>query len=72
MVAGATQKAKKSKKQRKVGRNAEYCARYVLTKRREHNKIVKVRRHLVKFPDDMVAVAAISACKDRISGIVSR
>ena len=49
------EQAKKSKKNRKTGRNAVYCKFYAQTHRRERNKIVKLKKHLKAFPDDKCA-----------------
>ena len=68
MATATPQKAKKSKKQRKVGRNAAACLRYKNSHRREHNKARRLARHLKRFPGDTVAVAAIDACKAIIGG----
>ena len=37
---------------RKKGRNLAKCAWYKNTKRRERNKIRKIRKHFRKFPQD--------------------
>jgi hypothetical protein len=57
------QKAKKTKKQRKYGRNAAYCLTYKNTNRREKNKIKKLVKHLVKFANDDCAKNAIKNAK---------
>lgn len=61
-------KAKKSRKQRKVGRNAKYCLVYKLSHRREHNKLKRLKRHLVKFPGDKCAEASVELCMSVIRG----
>ncbi len=66
--APVKKKAKKSKKQRKVGRNANYCAFYKLSHRREHNKVKRLKKHLVKCPGDKCAEAAIERCNALIRG----
>lgn len=63
MVVTAPQKAKKTKKQRKFGRNAIYCAHYLRTHIREKNKIKRLKKHLVRFPDDKCAINAMDLCK---------
>jgi hypothetical protein len=68
-MTGATQQAKKSKKQRKVGRNATYCNFYRLTNRREKNKVKKINRHLKKHSGDKVAKDAVVRLKNVIAGI---
>lgn len=50
--------AKKSKKQRKVGRNAASCARYKNEHRREKNKLRRLTKHLALFPNDHCATGA--------------
>lgn len=61
-------KAKKSKKLRKVGRNAAYCLQYRNLNRREKNKLLGLRKHLIRFPLDGVAKIAVDRCKAIISG----
>jgi hypothetical protein len=61
-------KAKKTKKQRKWGRNAAYCLAYKNSNRREHNKVKRLKKHLVRFPDDLVATVAIENCMKVIRG----
>ena len=68
MATTAPQKAKRSKKQRKVGRNAVACLRYKNTHRREHNKARRLARHLARFPSDAIATAALTACKAVVRG----
>ena len=63
------QKAKKSKKQRKHGRSKDYCKVYALTHRRERNKIARLRKHLVRFPDDTCARAAVDRAKSTVGGV---
>jgi hypothetical protein len=58
----ATKKAKKTKKQRKYGRNAASCQAYAASNRRERNKAVRLKKHLAQFPGDKVAVAAKDRC----------
>lgn len=67
-MANAPQKAKKTKKQRKYGRNAAYCLRYRSSNRRERNKLKRLSKHLVRFPDDVTALAAVERCKLLIRG----
>lgn len=61
-------KAKRSKKMRKVGRNAAYCLRYKNSNRREQNKARRLRKHLVRFPNDACAVKAVENCLRVIRG----
>ncbi len=57
------EKAKKTKKQRKYGRNAKYCEVYARTHRREKNKMRKLKKHLIRFPMDKTAAKALETCK---------
>jgi hypothetical protein len=61
-------KAKKGKKQRKVGRNTSYCGAYAASHRRERNKLVRLARHLKRFPGDGVATKAVELCKAIVRG----
>jgi hypothetical protein len=54
---------KKSKKQRKVGRNAAFCLRYRNSRQLERNKLKKLLKHLKHFPADNCAVQAAKLCK---------
>lgn len=56
-------KAKQSKKQRKVGRNANSCLAYKNSNRRERNKLIRLKKHLSRLPDDRCAIAAVDRCK---------
>ena len=62
-MAGLIHKAKKTKKQRKFGRNANFCLVYKNTNRREKNKIKKLVKHLTKFANDNCAKVALGNCK---------
>lgn len=61
-------KAKKSKKQRKVGRNSAYCLRYKNSHRREQNKARRLKKHLERFPNDLCAKKAVENCVKVIRG----
>jgi transposase len=61
-------KAKSSKKQRKWGRNAVYCAFYRNTNRRDKNKAKRLSKHLIRFPADLVAVEALKLARVCIRG----
>jgi hypothetical protein len=56
-------KAKKSKKLRKVGRNANYCLAYKNSNRREKNKIKKLLKHLSRFGNDNCAKVSLGNTK---------
>lgn len=62
------EKAKGTKKGRKIGRNAAWCKRYALSHRREHNKIRRLKKRLTKFPNDKSAIAAMDLCRSLIRG----
>lgn len=55
--------AKSTKKNRKVGRNANYCLRYRNSGRQERNKLVRIKKHLMRFPADTCATKAMEALK---------
>lgn len=57
-----------SKKSRKAGRNAAACKAYRDSNRRERNKIVKLKKHLTRFPGDAGARDAIKRCEAAIRG----
>jgi hypothetical protein len=61
-------KASGSNKMRKVGRNALFCQNYKNRNQRERNKLVKVKKHLVRFVNDLVAVATVDRLKTAIRG----
>jgi hypothetical protein len=46
---------KKGKKNRKFGRNSNFCLRYRNEDRRAKNKARRVRKHVAKFPNDKQA-----------------
>jgi hypothetical protein len=56
------------KRKDKIGRNKFDCLAYKNSTRREKNKLVKLEKHLKKFPEDASAKAAIEACKKAIRG----
>jgi hypothetical protein len=56
-------KAKKTKKNRKHGRNAAFCLAYKNSNRREKNKVKKLTRHLVAFANDRCAVHCLANLK---------
>lgn len=55
--------AKKTKKQRKFGRNASYCLFYKTTRRREKNQLIRLKKRVAVHPNDRVALAALANCK---------
>lgn len=61
-------KPKKGKKNRKHGRNAPDCKIYKAVHRREKNKAEKLRKHLVRYPDDQTAKDALKVCLQQIGG----
>lgn len=65
-MATEIHKAKKTKKQRKYGRNANFCLRYRNSNKRERNKVIKLKKHLGNFPNDAVAQSALKVCYQAI------
>lgn len=61
-------KAKQSKKQRKWGRNALSCASYQNANRRERNKLLRLGKHLKRFPSDKVAIEAQTFARTAVRG----
>lgn len=59
---------KQGKKNRKHGRNANRCKAYALSKRREHNKVIRLKKRIARHPNDKVAQVALVAAKAAISG----
>ncbi|MCG8434410.1 MAG: hypothetical protein MJA83_10300 [Gammaproteobacteria bacterium] len=43
----------------KIGRNKVFCQRYLMERRREKNKIRKLKRHLKCYPNDAQAENAL-------------
>ena len=68
-ATNAPKKAKKSKKQRKMGRNTVFCKIYALSHRREHNAVKRLRKHLNRFPGDNCAKRALDDCKAVIRAV---
>lgn len=60
-----------SKKSKKYGRNAVWCKVYRLTNRREKNKIKKLQKRLLRFPEDASALTAMERCKATIRGVAT-
>lgn len=50
---------KKSGGLRKIGRNKDWCKAYRSRGQRLKNKVVKIRRHLKKHPNDRIAYKAL-------------
>lgn len=59
---------KQKKKNRKIGRNANACKAYALSKRSEHNQLIRLKKRVTRHPNDKVAQAALVRCKIAISG----
>lgn len=62
-MAGAPHRAKKTKKNRKHGRNAHFCLQYRNRNREKLNKVIKLKKHLVRFPNDACAKVAMEVAK---------
>ena len=63
---------KAGKGSRKKGRNLKSCQAYRLARRREHNKIARLKKHLGRFPGDACAEAAVEKAKKDIRTPLSR
>ena len=59
-MTDAPQKAKKTKKGRKVGRAANFCTRYKNEHRREKNKLRRALKRQKQHPNDSCLAAAIA------------
>ena len=57
------EKAKKTGKGRKIGRNKRWCESYKLRHQREANKTVRLHKHLRRLPNDTVAARALGRCQ---------
>lgn len=57
----AGEKAKGGRKNRKYGRNVDFCKKYALEGRRAKNKRKKINRHLKKHEGDTQAREALKA-----------
>ena len=57
------EKAKKTGKGRKIGRNKRWCEAYALRRQREKNKAVRLHKHLAWLPNDAVAAQALVRCR---------
>lgn len=55
-------------KSKKAGRCKLVCRAYAAFNRRERNKVVKLNRHLKRFPDDNCAKVAADRAKVSIRG----
>ena len=53
------QKAKGGKKNRKVGRKKIWCQSYRARHQREHNKAIRLKKHIAKWPADACATEAL-------------
>lgn len=62
-------RAAKSKKGRKINRNRVWCAVYKASGRRERNKVKRVRKHLVRHPNDLVAKRCVENGGRRVGGL---
>ena len=55
-------------KSSKAGRNSAGCKAYKGSNRREHNKVRRLKKHLKRFPDDIIASEAVDLCMIKIRG----
>lgn len=67
-------KAKGGKKQRKFGRNSDYCKTYAMAGVEEKNRKRKMRFHLRRNPGDLQAVNRFEQTFGKVAdiGLVSR
>lgn len=65
-MAQAKQQTKQQS--RKCLRNRAFCLGYKNRNQRERNKVIRLNRHLKKFPTDRVAIRAVELCKTAIRG----
>jgi hypothetical protein len=63
MTKGLGGKAKRTKKQRKYGRNAKYCTWYAATHQREKNRLKRLLKHIKRHVADLCALQAVQVCK---------
>ena len=63
MATGTPHRAKKTKKNRKHGRNSVFCLYYKNSNRREKNKVKKLTKHLARFVNDNCAKVALGNTK---------
>lgn len=59
MAEGTRKKPKGGRKNRKWGRNKDWCKAYAARGQREKNKVVRLRKHLKSNPNDPVARALV-------------
>jgi hypothetical protein len=64
--------AKQSKQSKKAGRNIIDCKIYKDSNRREHNKLARLRKHLAKVPEDVIALEAVKKCQIAIRGFADK
>jgi hypothetical protein len=53
-------KKKPGRKGRKIGRNEKSCRKYKETGKKRLNKIRKLKRHMKRFPNDVVSRKALT------------
>jgi len=56
----ADQKPKGGKKNRKWGRNVNFCRAYQARNQRERNKVKRLSHYLLRHPEDKAAVRALA------------
>lgn len=68
IMAGLPHRAKKTKKNRKHGRNKNSCLFYRNSNREAHNRVRRLKKHLIRFPDDECAKVALATAKIACKG----
>jgi hypothetical protein len=59
-------KASGGRKNRKWGRNKAFCEAYRRENRREKNKALRLKKHIVRQPNDTVGAAAFERYREFI------
>jgi hypothetical protein len=70
ILKGGKKNRKKGKKGRKIGRSKRHLAaqRYLSERRWEKNKVIRIERHLKKYPKDGQAKAALVVAREAVGG----
>ena len=64
----AQAKTQTKQQSRKCNRNRAWCLNYKNRNQREKNKVVRLKKHLLRFPSDQVATNAVENAKKLIRG----
>jgi len=71
ILKGGKKNRKKGKKGRKIGRYNKHASslRYKAERRWEKNKVVRIERHLKKYPNDGQAKRALVVAKEAVGAV---